>query len=309
MGAAVSRSMNEEGSLAALLAPMSLATFRAEVYDKKPLLLRAADMSLPGAIRWADIENVIGDPAMLQGGQLSVSNVQGYHLDLLQLARKQGISPEQVAQRALDAGGMIYLRGFAQQHHRARALMHMLEHALGSFMHAENGLFVSFPGKSTGLHSDLAPTFVFMLQGRKRWRVYQEQSAPGVSGIPKEAVALGEPVIDAVLEPGDVLYFPARCYHHAEAVTSCALLSFAEWRATGRDLLTVISRYLRQKHPEFADRELHHKLPPDAFASEANALFDDLESLVLTEEFHRYFRDSIEAQRFAPPLHLPADLR
>jgi hypothetical protein len=80
------------------------------------------------------------------------------------------------------------------------------------------------PASARGLdiHFDYHDVFVVQLEGTKRWRVWAptERTAEPIGG--KHAVArptldeLGEPVLDLVLEAGDVLYLPRGHPHVAE---------------------------------------------------------------------------------------------
>uniref|UniRef100_A0A8C0AE27 Bifunctional lysine-specific demethylase and histidyl-hydroxylase n=1 Tax=Bos mutus grunniens TaxID=30521 RepID=A0A8C0AE27_BOSMU len=78
------------------------------------------------------------------------------------------------------------------------------------------------PPNSQGFapHYDDIEAFVLQLEGRKLWRVYRPR-------VPTEELALtsspnfsqddlGEPVLQTVLEPGDLLYFPRGFIHQAE---------------------------------------------------------------------------------------------
>lgn len=70
-------------------------------------------------------------------------------------------------------------------------------------------------------HYDDIEAFVLQLEGKKRWRVYKpitkDQQLPKHSSRNFEQNEIGEPIIDCVLEPGDLLYFPRGFIHQAEA--------------------------------------------------------------------------------------------
>ena len=54
--------------------------------------------------------------------------------------------------------------------------------------------------------------FCIQLEGEKRWRVYEprnkEETLPRLSSPNFNQDEIGDPVIDVVLKPGDLLYFP-----------------------------------------------------------------------------------------------------
>lgn len=53
------------------------------------------------------------------------------------------------------------------------------------------------------------------MEGRKRWKVYapanEEATLPRLSSPNLTDEQVGEPALEVVLEPGDLLYFP-RCF-------------------------------------------------------------------------------------------------
>ncbi len=74
-------------------------------------------------------------------------------------------------------------------------------------------------------HYDVHDVFVLQVAGRKRWSIHDPVHRHPLRDQPwtdhraaVEAVAATEPVLDVVLEPGDVLYLPAGFLHAAEAL-------------------------------------------------------------------------------------------
>jgi hypothetical protein len=74
-------------------------------------------------------------------------------------------------------------------------------------------------------HYDVHDVFVLQVEGRKRWRIHAPVVPDPLDNQPweqhREAVearAADEPLIDCVLEPGDVLYLPRGTIHAAEAL-------------------------------------------------------------------------------------------
>ncbi|XP_064538906.1 bifunctional lysine-specific demethylase and histidyl-hydroxylase NO66 [Drosophila montana] len=77
------------------------------------------------------------------------------------------------------------------------------------------------PPNSQGFapHYDDIEAFVLQVEGRKRWRLYSPLHPSDVlartSSGNYSQQELGEPLFDAVLEPGDILYFPRGTVHQA----------------------------------------------------------------------------------------------
>ena len=71
-------------------------------------------------------------------------------------------------------------------------------------------------------HWDDIEAFVIQLEGKKRWRVYNPRNKgevlPRFSSANLSQEEIGSPILDVVLEPGDLLYFPRGFIHQAEAV-------------------------------------------------------------------------------------------
>lgn len=80
------------------------------------------------------------------------------------------------------------------------------------------------PPNSQGFapHYDDIEAFVLQVEGRKHWRVYAPRSEgetlPRVSSPNYSQDEIGEAIMDVVLEPGDMLYFPRGFIHQANTV-------------------------------------------------------------------------------------------
>ena len=71
-------------------------------------------------------------------------------------------------------------------------------------------------------HFDDIDAFVLQLEGKKLWKVYPPRSEremlPRYSSPNFQQGEIGEPVLEAVLEPGDLLYMPRGTVHQASCV-------------------------------------------------------------------------------------------
>jgi lysine-specific demethylase/histidyl-hydroxylase NO66 len=80
------------------------------------------------------------------------------------------------------------------------------------------------PPNSQGFspHFDDIDAFVLQLEGKKTWRVYpprsEEEMLPRYSSPNFAQDEIGEPVLEVILEPGDVLYMPRGTVHQASCV-------------------------------------------------------------------------------------------
>lgn len=76
-------------------------------------------------------------------------------------------------------------------------------------------------------HYDDIEAFVLQLEGKKRWRVYKplnkHETLPRFSSPNYLQSDLPEPILDVVLEAGDLLYFP-RGFIHQVISQACFLI-------------------------------------------------------------------------------------
>jgi len=107
--------------------------------------------------------------------------------------------------------------------------------AMGAFqLPVALNMYVTSPGQRTSAppHTDKQDVFVMQCQGKKRWRVF---SPPPTSRMPRaDPLARGKssdiltlfelekPLIDDVLQPGQVLYVPAGFPHTTDTITEDA---------------------------------------------------------------------------------------
>ncbi|XP_068217942.1 ribosomal oxygenase 1 [Palaemon carinicauda] len=71
-------------------------------------------------------------------------------------------------------------------------------------------------------HWDDIEAFILQLEGRKRWKVYaprnDDEVLPDYSSPNLTDKIIGKPILDTILEPGDLLYFPRGYIHQGHAV-------------------------------------------------------------------------------------------
>ncbi|WP_194860925.1 cupin domain-containing protein [Dietzia sp. SYD-A1] len=112
-------------------------------------------------------------------------------------------------------------------------------------------------------HYDVHDVFVLQVSGTKRWRVHEPVHRHPLPDQPwtdhREAIAersRDEPVIDAVLEPGDCLYLPRGWVHSAEAQGETSIhLTVGVAPLTGHDMAQAVITALA------SEEELRASLP------------------------------------------------
>jgi hypothetical protein len=116
----------------------------------------------------------------------------------------------------LKAGATLVVNGF--EHYSPTALRLCAE--VGRFCSAPiaGNAYLSIGGRGTfGRHWDTHDVFALQLLGRKRWQVFAP-TFPLPLGVHRSEAAQADgsaaPVLDCVLETGDMLYVPRGWWHH-----------------------------------------------------------------------------------------------
>ncbi|CAO2586855.1 Ribosomal oxygenase 1 [Lemmus lemmus] len=200
-----------------LLAPLPPDHFYRRLWEREAVLVRRQDPSYYGGLfSTADLDS------MLRHEDVHF----GQHLDAARYVdgRRETLNPPG---RALPAAAWsLYQAGCSLRLLCPQAFsptvwqfLAVLQEQFGSM--AGSNVYLT-PPNSQGFapHYDDIEAFVLQLEGRKLWRIYRPRD-------PSEELALtsspnfsqedlGEPVLQTVLEPGDLLYFPRGFIHQAE---------------------------------------------------------------------------------------------
>ncbi|NWS76486.1 RIOX1 oxygenase, partial [Crotophaga sulcirostris] len=202
-----------------LVAPVPPAAFLARHWERAPLLVRRGQ---PGY--YAGLFSTAELDAALRGGRVRF----GAHLDVTSYA--EGVrETHNPAGPALPAVVWdFYQNGCSLRLLCPQAfspavwhLLSVLQEHLGSMVGAN--AYLTPPGtQGFAPHYDDIEAFVLQLEGRKRWRVYgpraEAEVLPQFSSPNLTQAELGEPVLEAVLEAGDLLYFPRGFIHQGDCL-------------------------------------------------------------------------------------------
>ncbi|WP_369794045.1 cupin domain-containing protein [Blastococcus sp. URHD0036] len=144
------------------------------------------------------------------------------------------------------------------------------------------------PPSSRGFaaHYDVHDVFVLQIAGEKHWRIHPPVHPDPLRSQPWEqhrdevaAAAEGEPVIDAVLRPGDVLYLPRGYLHAATALgeisahLTVGVHSVTRWSAAEAALDLV-------RELAADDVELRRSLPLGVDLADPDATTDDVAAVL-----------------------------
>jgi len=73
------------------------------------------------------------------------------------------------------------------------------------------------------IHFDPEDLIILQLEGTKRWQVFGPVVPNPLRGMPKQRLEVPAPILDEVLEPGDLLFVPAGYWHHCESGLSTSV--------------------------------------------------------------------------------------
>uniref|UniRef100_A0A2M4CRC6 Bifunctional lysine-specific demethylase and histidyl-hydroxylase n=1 Tax=Anopheles darlingi TaxID=43151 RepID=A0A2M4CRC6_ANODA len=202
-----------------LIGPMGIEEFVTAYWERKPLLVQRNDRHYyTGLLSRAMIDEMLRtnnieytkniDITSYVGGQRETHNPEGRVLPP-EMWQYYG---EGCSVRMLNP--QTYLR-----------TIYELNVKLQEYFHCMTGAnFYLTPPNSQGFapHYDDIEAFVLQIEGRKRWRLYPPRRRQEIlARVSSENIAedeLAAPLIDVVLEAGDLLYFPRGCIHQAATV-------------------------------------------------------------------------------------------
>ncbi|MEA9986363.1 MULTISPECIES: cupin domain-containing protein [Subtercola] len=271
------RGSGERPALSRLVGADTARVFGATYWSRQPFLAAAVsnasfdDLFSSAAVDELVRERGIRTPFMrmaVEGSVLSPSTYTapgGFGAEVADQVNSEKVLAE------FAAGATIVLQGL---HRTWPPLIDFTRRLVDDLGHpAQVNAYVT-PASSRGFdpHYDVHDVFVLQISGEKHWRIHAPVHPHPLRDQPwsdyREQVAAqaaGEPVIDTVLRPGDVLYLPRGWIHSAEALGGTSVhLTIGVAAYTQADiahsLLTVIADTpaLRESLPlgvDFGDTE------------------------------------------------------
>ncbi len=159
--------------------------------------------------------------------------------------------------RQFDDGATLVLQALQRTWDPIGRLVTTLNEELGNPVQA-NAYITPSQNQGFDDHYDVHDVFVLQISGTKRWVIHEPVFADPLRDQPwtdrrdsVAAAAATEPAIDAVLEPGDVLYLPRGWLHAAQAqgeVSIHVTLGIHNWTryAVAEEIAAAVLRELRE---------------------------------------------------------------
>ena len=229
-GFAHAEAANAEELMQWLIAPYSLDDFMRLTWERRPLYVsrNANKKYLDGWLSKEDVDGWLRAGKMRYGVNVDVTS---YVNGVRETHNINDDSDDDEEPRFADAASVwkkfdekgCSLRILHPQRWKD-ALWKMLS-TMERYWNCSTGCNVYLtPPNSQGFspHFDDIDAFVLQLEGKKTWRVYpprsEEEMLPRYSSPNFAQDEIGEPVLEVILEPGDVLYMPRGTVHQASCV-------------------------------------------------------------------------------------------
>jgi hypothetical protein len=247
---------------AEFLAPFDAATFRAEVFGRRPLHVPAG-RARAGLLPWKRFNEVLALTPYWNEDSLKVyfrsrAALRENYCDLQDLKPGASAPVNPAKLRALvDLGASVVANGVHRVCPEVAAVAHLLERAFAARVVAN--VYCSFQGvQAFQTHFDLHDVFAVQAEGEKTWRVYESRADAPINPVPPGdewekwlTETRGKLLFEATMQPGDLLYLPRGQYHDALTGDAASLhVTFGVAPAMGLALFKLLETALARE-PEF----------------------------------------------------------
>ena len=203
-------------SFSKLIAPISKATFLAEYFERKPLIIRREDSTYYTDLLSLKVLEHTLTANVLPREMAFIANATK-QVDPSEYTTPDGNGdPVRIFQQFAD-GGTIVFNQLQTIHPPLAALCRSLEREISCRF--QTNIYLS-PAKAQGFptHYDSHDVFVLQVEGVKHWIVYNTPIELPFKGQPfrKDEMPRGEITMEFDLFPGDMLYLPRGVMHDAQ---------------------------------------------------------------------------------------------
>ncbi|RXG69254.1 Bifunctional lysine-specific demethylase and histidyl-hydroxylase NO66 [Armadillidium vulgare] len=209
-----------ESVFASIISPLTTKVFMNNFWEKKHLLIRAKDKSrFKSILSTEDIDNILRKNNLSYTKNIDITSyVEGKR----DTHNPEGRALASVVWDYYNSGCSIRMLNPQTFSNSVWKLLTTLQEFFNSFCGAN--VYLTPPGtQGFAPHWDDIEAFILQLEGKKRWKVYKWRSEEET--LPRDSSGnfgledrLGELLLDCILEPGDLLYFPRGYIHQAEAL-------------------------------------------------------------------------------------------
>lgn len=294
-----------------LVFPLSQEHFLRHHFEQQPLIMHGACVA--GQIGWSEVDSAmyIGESCdanirVHKDGFVDESRYTEACVEL-GILRKRIMKP--VLNQLLAEGASVIYNRIESVSPPIRALCNEVARYTGASAIA-NG-YISFGDKETfGNHWDTHDVFAVQLIGRKRWLVYAPTyplPLAGQTSLLHKHECPPTPVIDQILEAGDVLYIPRGWWH-----TAVPLQEETFHVAIGTHPHTVIdyaSWVAKNIWPERLAARKAVRIDPRGFDTVMHAKEELIATLFNEASFNAFVKHQTEVERLASPFNMARPFR
>jgi 50S ribosomal protein L16 3-hydroxylase len=271
---AVMKKTQSEKTGLKLLGGMTPEQFLKEYWQKKPLLIRKA---IPGFTGLLTPEELAG-LACEEGVQSRlISQPRG------QWQVEEGPFPESRFLKLPKKHWTLLVQDVNHHLDEADALLRKFSFIPYARL---DDLMVSYApdGGGVGPHFDSYDVFLLQGQGRRLWRISEQQDLALVEDAPLRILKHFEIQQEWLLEPGDMLYLPPHIAHWGIAVGDCMTYSIGFRAPSAQELVSEFLNYLQEKslaQGMYADPGLKWQQHPaeigDAMVKQVSQMLQDMQ--------------------------------
>lgn len=191
-------------------------------YEDQPFVIKNCLDNPSQYVTWLDIEHCLNTPQNYKiesidkcdGSKISIPNTRCYWIPYKEIQIKSKLFD------ILNDGNTMIIAEYSWHNASTNSLVSELEdmYDIGCDIHVYCSTQES---KSFHIHDDIPANIICQVEGKTRWKVYDNKSSvlyntgrlqERYRNCPEDNFSI---IIDEILEPGDILYIPARQYHAA----------------------------------------------------------------------------------------------
>ncbi|XP_072302404.1 ribosomal oxygenase 1 [Eucyclogobius newberryi] len=202
-----------------LINPIPAKAFFRETWEKKPIIVQRRNPNYyKGLFSTAELDRILRQEDVQYGVNLDVTS---YTEGKRETHNPPGRALPYTVWDFYDSGCSLRLLNPQAFSSSVWSVLSILQEHFGSMAGAN--VYLTPPGtQGFAPHYDDIEAFIVQLEGKKHWRVYSPRSEnevlPVLSSSNFDQSEIGEPILEVVLEAGDLLYFPRGFIHQGDCL-------------------------------------------------------------------------------------------
>ncbi|XP_042246601.1 ribosomal oxygenase 1 [Thunnus thynnus] len=205
-----------------LIAPVPAKVFFRETWEKKPILVQRKNPHYyKGLFSTAEFDRILRQEDVQYGVNLDVTS---YTNGKRETHNPPGRALPFTVWDFYESGCSLRMLNPQAFSSTVWNVLSILQEQFGSMAGAN--VYLTPPGtQGFAPHYDDIEAFVVQLEGKKHWRVYnprtEDEVLPVFSSPNYDQAEIGKPILEVVLEAGDLLYFPRGFIHQGDCLPDC----------------------------------------------------------------------------------------